>query len=310
MKNESANVAKLPDLIDTGDSNDCDGMDNTTKSKIAQNVANFTQPTPLVDDLFGDFSGPAEASSELKNEDDPFADVSFLSSESKEHADDLFSGMTVGDKQVDCEDHVLGNGSKSENFDIFASNSDKGNHIEFVSDLMAGLSFNENTTSTKQILTSPATDLNNPASHHIPHNALGGMLGSQSFGFNVNPMIPTSHIPYSIQPGAMLNPLYSSQSLNYGAMGSLLAQQQLLATMANFQHINNVNLQGASVAQTGGAKGATPLPDIFQPNFASQNPTSMINSSKKEETKAFDFISVSIGISITLFVPFIGLDLI
>jgi len=46
--------------------------------------------TSLVDDLFGNFSGSVEASIEQKNDEDPFADVSFHTDENKGHADDLF----------------------------------------------------------------------------------------------------------------------------------------------------------------------------------------------------------------------------
>ncbi|KAK7349196.1 hypothetical protein VNO77_06372 [Canavalia gladiata] len=295
VKTESAAVAELPDLIDTGDSNDYHGTDDTPKNTTDQNIANLTSSTSLVDDLFGDFSGSIGASHELKNDDDPFADVSFHTSENKEHADDLFSGMTVGgDKQRDSESHKLGNNNDPQLFDIFASNSEQGNHKEFASDLMAGLSMDENTSSTKQKGTSPSirseslfSGLNNP----IPDNTSGGMLGSQPVGFNVNPTFPTGPMPYNIQPGFMLNQPYSSQPINYGAMGTLLAQQQLLATMANFQHLSNINIQNDGAAQMVGPNGRTPLPDIFQPNFQNQTPTSMINSSKKEDTKAFDFIS-------------------
>ncbi|XP_028756190.1 protein MODIFIED TRANSPORT TO THE VACUOLE 1 [Neltuma alba] len=289
QKAESANVAGMPDLIDTGDPNDCYGKDDSTKGSNDYNVANFTSPTPLIDDIFGDFGGSVRES-EPKNEEDPFADVSFHTNESKEHADDLFSGMVVSDKQVD---NVLGNRSKPETFDILSSNSDQENHKEFVSGLMADLSIEENTSSTKQQLNS-ATSLNNHGSLHHPDNTLGGILASQATGYNVNPMIPSGHMPYGIQTGLMtnhMNQLYSTQSHNYGAIGNLLAQQQFLATMVNFQHVNNVNMQGASVAQIGGAEGTKPLPDIFQSNFASQAPSSVINNSKKEENKAFDFIS-------------------
>lgn len=286
-------------MIDTGDSSDYLRTDDPTKSTNNQNITNSTSSTPLVDDLFGDFSGSNGASHELKNDDDPFADVSFHASEKKGHADDLFSGMTVGgDKQGDNTNHVLGNKSDPELFDIFASNSEQGNK-EFVGDLMAGLSIDENTSSTKQKGTSPTleseslfTGLNN----HIPDNTSGGMLGSQPVGFNVNPMFPAGSLPYNIQPGVMLNHPYTSQPLNYGAMGTLLAQQQFLATMANFQHLSNVNMRDDGVAQIAGPNGRTPIPDIFQPGFSPQTPSSMINSSKKEDTKAFDFISVSMGV--------------
>lgn len=301
VKEESANVVELPDLIDTGDSNDYHIVEETSKSTTDQNIASLTSSTPLVDDLFGDFSSSVGASHELKNDDDPFTDVSFLTSKNKEHADDLFSGMTVGgDKQGDHGGHRQGNRSDPQPFDIFASNSEQGNHKEFVSDLMAGLSMDENTSSMKQKATSPAVQsesLFSGLSNLVPDSTSGGMLGSQAIGFNVNPMFPTGHLPYNIQPGMMLNQPYSSQPLNYGAMGTLLAQQQFLATMANFQHLSNVNMRDDGVAQSAGPDGRTTLPDIFQPKFSSQTPSSIINSSKKEETKAFDFISVSLGVN-------------
>ncbi|KAE9584625.1 hypothetical protein Lalb_Chr25g0280081 [Lupinus albus] len=285
VKVESTNVAELPDLIDTGDSND---YHSTIKSTDDQNLANLTSYTPLVDDLFGDFSGSVGSSHELKNDDDPFADVSFLTSEKKEHVDDLFSGLTVGDDKQG--DHVQGNKSDPQLFDIFASNSEQGNHKELVNDLMTGLSMDENASSMKQKAKSPSVQsesLFSGLNNHVPDNTLGGMLGSQAVGFNVNPMFPTGPLPYN---GVMLNHPYSSQPLNYGAMG-LLAQQQFLATMANFQHLSNANMRDDGVSQSAGTGGKTALPDIFQPNFSTPTPSSMVNSSKKEDTKAFDFIS-------------------
>lgn len=299
VKTGTATVAELPDLIDTGYSNDNNIMDNSTNSTDEQNIGNLTSSTPLVDDLFGDISGSIGASHELKNDDDPFADVSFHTGESKEHADDLFSGMTVGDdKQGDHESRKQGIQSDPQLFDLFGSSSKQGNHNGSVSDLMGGLSIDENTSSTKTKGTSSTVQseslfsgLNN---HTLDNNTLGGMLGSQAqpIGFNVNPMFPTGHMPYNMPPGIMLNQPYPTQPLNYGAMGTILAQQQLLATMANFQHISNVNMRDGGVSQMVGPNGASPLPDIFQPNLTSQTPSSIINNSKKEDnTKAFDFIS-------------------
>ncbi|TKY48198.1 VHS domain-containing protein [Spatholobus suberectus] len=300
VKTDSAAVAELPNLIDTGDLNDYHGTGDTTKSTNDQNIANLTPSTPpsLADDLFGNFINSGVASNVLKNDDDPFADVSFHSNDNKECAD-IFSRMTVGDDKLDHHvSHGLGNRSEPESIDIFASNSRHGNNGEFVDDLLAGLSIDENTSSTKQKATSPAiqseslfSGLNNHVSHLGPDNGLGSMLGSQAVGFNVNSVFPSGHPPYTMQPGIMLNQPYSSQPLNYGAMGNLLAQQQFLATMANFQHLNNVNKHDGSTAQNAEPNGRTTLPDIFQSNFSTQTPSSMINSSKKEETKAFDFIS-------------------
>ncbi|CAJ1955286.1 unnamed protein product [Sphenostylis stenocarpa] len=271
MKTDSAAVAELPDLLDTGDLND-------------------TPPPALADVLFGNFSYSGLVSNELKNDDDddPFADVSFYSNDNKEHSD-VFSRMTVGN---DKQGHHVSN-------DSFATNSRHRNNGEFVDHLLSGLSVDENTpSSAKQKGTSPAmqseslfSGLNNHASHVGPNNGFGSMLGSQPVGFNVNSIFPSGHPSYITQPGIMLNQPYSSQPLNYGAMGNLLAQQQFLATMANFQHLNNVNKHDGGTAQNAGSNERTPLPDIFQSKFSTQTPSSMINSSKKEETKAFDFIS-------------------
>nr|KYP54167.1 VHS domain-containing protein At3g16270 family [Cajanus cajan] len=295
VKTENATVAELPDLIDTGDSNDYHGTNDTVKSTADQNIANLTSSNPPVDDLFGDFSGSISAVQESKSDDDPFADVSFHTSENNEHTDDLFSGMSVGgDKQDDHESHRQGNISDPQLIDIFSSNSEQENHKELVTDLMSGLSMDENTSSMKQKGTSPSLQsesLFSGLNNHIADNTSGGILNSQPAGFNANPMFSTGPLPYNLQPGFMLNQPYLSQPLNYGAMGTLLAQQQLLATMANFQHLSNVNARDDGFAQMAGPNGSSPLPDIFQPNLQTQTPTSMINTSKKEETKAFDFIS-------------------
>ncbi|KAL2332345.1 hypothetical protein Fmac_019926 [Flemingia macrophylla] len=296
VKTDSAAADELPNLIDTGDLNDYHGTGGTIKSTNDQNIANLSPSTPLAlaDDLF------VNCNYELKNDDDPFADVSFHSNDNKEHVD-IFSRMTVDDDKIGHHvSHGPGNRSKPEtdSIDAFASNSRHENNGEFVDDLFAGLSIGENTSSTKQKATSSAmqyeslfSGLNNHVSHLGPDNGLGSMLGSQAVGFNVNSIVPPGHPTYTTQPGVMLNQPYSSQPLNYGAMGNLLAQQQFLATMANFQHLNNINKHDGSTAQGTEPNGRTPLPDIFQSKFSTQTPSSMVNSSKKEETKAFDFIS-------------------
>ncbi|KAK7335922.1 hypothetical protein VNO80_28057 [Phaseolus coccineus] len=283
MKMHSAAVAEFPDLLDTGDFHDYHGTGDATNRTNDQNVANLTPSIPptLAVDLFGNFSNSGVASNELKN-DDPFADVSFHSNDNKEHSD-IFSRMTVDNDKLG---HHVSN-------DIFATNSRHENNGESVDHLLAGLSVDENTSSAKQKATSPAmqSDLNKPASHLRQDNGFDGMLGSQAVGINVNSIFSSDHPSCTAQPGIMLNQPYSTQPLNYGAMGNLLAQQQFLATMDNFQHLNNVTRHDASTAQDGGSNERAPLPDIFQSKFSTQTSSSMINSSKKEETKAFDFIS-------------------
>lgn len=311
MKTNSAAVAELPDLIDTGDLNENHGTCDTTKSTNGQNIANLTPstPQPLADDLFGNYNDSGVASNELKSDDDAFADVSFHSDDNKEQAD-IFSRMTAADEKLGH--HVsrgLGIRNEPESFGILASNPRHGNNGPFVDDLLAGMSINENISSTKQKATSPTmqseslfSGLDNHVSHPGPDNGIVSRLGSQAAGFNVNSTYPSGHQPHTTQPGILLNQPYSSQPLNYGAMGNLLAQQQFLATIANFQHLNNANKHDASTAQNAGPNGKTPLPDIFQSKFSTQNPSLMINGSKKEETKAFDFISVSLGVNY-IFLP-------
>ncbi|KAI8009879.1 Protein MODIFIED TRANSPORT TO THE VACUOLE 1 [Camellia lanceoleosa] len=49
-----------------------------------------TATVPIFDDLFGDSLGTGVSASEHKNDDDPFADVSFHTNDDKEHVTDIF----------------------------------------------------------------------------------------------------------------------------------------------------------------------------------------------------------------------------
>lgn len=306
-KAETTSV-QMPDLIDTGDPNDFFGTDDSTKNPSDQKIVNPTMPTtPLIDDLFGDSVGTSLSTGEQKTDDDPFADVSFHPSEGREHADDLFSGMTIDDKLASTENHMAINKNEPGLFDIFGSDSEflqeQENLNTDVNDLMAGMSINENVSKIKPQGTSPGvlsesifSDASSNPTHQISNDALKSIFGSQVTGMNTNPMFPSGAIPYNIPPGMMLNPAFLSQPINYGAMGSLLAHQQFLSTMSNFQHLSNLNAQSAGVnhaAGTGGDGFSSPFPDVFQSNFPNQAPSSMINSPKKEDTRAFDFISVT-----------------
>ncbi|KAL5757832.1 hypothetical protein ACOSP7_020443 [Xanthoceras sorbifolium] len=300
VKAETASSVQMPDLIDTGNFDDYDGADNSTNHGSDQNIANLTAPaSPLVDDLFGDSLGSGSSTSEPKNDDDPFADVSFLTSEGREHVDDLFSGLNVDDRSA-SEIHGVADKTGSKLFDIFGSNTEIPQELENqrkdVNDLMAGLSINENSSKLTQQGTSSVllsenlfSDLGNPT-QPVSSDSVSSLLASQTAGMNANPMFPYGTMPANIPPGVMLNPAFTSQPINYGA---IFAQQQFLAAMSNFQHLGNMNAQNAGVSQLMGTNGgySSALPDIFQPNFPTQTPSSMMNNSKKEETRAFDFIS-------------------
>ncbi|XP_057967083.1 protein MODIFIED TRANSPORT TO THE VACUOLE 1 [Malania oleifera] len=303
---ETATVIQMPDLIDTGDPDDYHEREDSTEKQIDQSGSNLPTPTtPLIDDIFGDSLGTGVTTTVQKIDDDPFADVSFHTSESREPVDDLFSGMTVDDKPSANanENHLAGNKKGPELFDIFGSNpehpqeQEKHKNLHY---LMDGLSINENDSKMKQKETSSGTlsetifpDSSINPGHQASNEALNGPLASQMAGVNPNLVFPLGSTPYNIPPGIMFNPAFPSQPINYGAMGSLFTQPQLLATMSNFQQMGHLSSQAASFGHAGEMKGgySPPLPDIFNPNMPTHTANPMMSSSKKEETKAFDFIS-------------------
>lgn len=293
---------QMPDLIDTGDSDDYHGTDSTNNISDQLVPNPTTQPPPLIDDLFGDGFVNVASSVDLKNDDDPFADVSFHGSGSREHVDDLFSGMTIDGRQ-DANENQIAAGKKDspEVFDIFGSNSivtqEKVNQEKDVIDLMVGLSINENGTKMEQKGTSSAalseaffSGSSNTSSHQVSNDAFSSNLAPQTAGMNANFIHPQGAMPYNVPPAFMFDQAFPSQQIDYSAMGNVFAQH--LATMS---HLGNLNAQNTGVGLAPGTMAgySTPLPDIFQPNYPTPAPNSMMNSSKKEDTKAFDFISVS-----------------
>ncbi|KHG03833.1 hypothetical protein F383_27262 [Gossypium arboreum] len=285
----------MPDLLDTGDQDDCNELDNSTKNQHDQKTPNLTV-NPLMDELLVDDLGAGLSTREQKNDDDPFADVSFHTGEGRENLGDLFSGITINDKSV-VDGYSMAANRKSEVIDIFGTNSEAlpENQKNSVSGIMTGLSMNENSSNLKQKGISSETraeKIFSNFSNQASSDVLSGFHGSQAAGMNANMMLPLGTMPYAVPPGIMVNPAFSSQPMNYGAMGSFIAQQQLLATMSNLQHFGNCNAKNAGINNvSSGSNGGAPLPDIFQSNFTTQMPSSMINSSKNEDTRAFDFIS-------------------
>ncbi|XAR67693.1 hypothetical protein NMG60_11002564 [Bertholletia excelsa] len=304
VKAESTTV-RMPDLIDIGCHDDSNNTEDFIEMQNDEHIVDSkTSTAPTIDDLFVDSLGPSFTStsaSEHKNNDDPFADVSFHSNESKGQMGDIFSGMSLN-KPGAGEVDIAVNGNGSEPFGVFGpdpkifheeQNCGKGIH-----ELVAGLSINENDTVTQQkethlgglFETHFAESSVNPNPQESD-NVLNGVLGS---GMNVNSMFPLGSMAYNIPSGLMFNPAFLPQPMNYGMMGNFFTQQQLLATMSNFQQVGNLQPQTAGVSPASGTKGgaySSPLPDIFNPYIPTQAPSSMMSSSKKEETKAFDFIS-------------------
>ncbi|KAG1330411.1 VHS domain-containing protein [Cocos nucifera] len=294
-KTTPAPIIQMPDLIDTGDPDD-DGNEASTQKQGNQSTGNLTQPASLVDDLFVGVPVAGLSATGGKNEDDPFADVSFHVTEDKEH-NDLFSGLTVDDKKSDIE-LDLPAGTMSELLGVFGVNSgqllqDAVADKKDVNDLMAGLALNGMAQDNKQPGPAGATrgafpgftllDESSQPSQPPTNGALNGILGS-------NALYAQAPMHNGISPNIMLNPAFASQPMNYGAIGAFIAQQQLL-----FQNLGNLNTGFGHVAGNANEGGgySSPLPDIFQfSNNPVQRHGPIMNSSKKEETKAFDFISV------------------
>ncbi|XP_010925916.1 protein MODIFIED TRANSPORT TO THE VACUOLE 1 [Elaeis guineensis] len=292
-KTTPAPIIQMPDLIDTGDPDD-HGNEASTRKQGNQSTGNLTQPASLVDDLFGDIPVAGLSTTGGENEDNPFADVSFHVTEDKEH-NDLFSGLTVDDKKSGIELNLPASGT-SELPNAFGVNSgqllqDAVADKKDVNDLMAGLALNAMAQDNKQPGPAGATggafpgftllDESSQSSQPPTNGALNGIFGSSA-------LYAQAPMHYGISPNIMFNPAFASQPMNYGAIGALIAQQQLL-----FQNLGNLNTGFGHVAGNANEGGySSPLPDIFQlSNNPVQSHGPIMNSSKKEETKAFDFIS-------------------
>ena len=253
-----SSAVSLPDLIDTGEADICGSDDNTVQPTL-QGVGS------LVDDLFGPepVSNPSTSKSEKV---DPFADVSFHPADYGGHPDDLFAGLAVDEKRSDSS-------LQPELIEIFGSTS-KGD----VNDLMAGL------TMDSQNVSMGSTNIQNS----INHEGLDGLLGPQMMmGVNQSSMFPSSSIPNDMQPpGIVLTHPYPMHQppLGYG----FIPQQQLL--FPNFGQLG----AGIPAASSDHSSGQA-LPDIFQlsSNPAQVRPAAM--NTPKEDTRAFDFISVRVN---------------
>ncbi|KAL2520645.1 VHS domain-containing protein [Forsythia ovata] len=303
VKSETITV-QMPDLIDTGDPDDLLEVEDSMKTQSGQRIANPSPSVaPLIDDLFGDSFENGESTNPQKIDDDPFADVSFHANNDKEHTSDIFSGMTV-DKSGVTEVQITADKTGSEPFDFFNANSEapqgQGNPAD-VADFMAGLSINGNVQFLKQSGSSAEKHSENVGlgsnmnpNIQISNDVLNNALDTQAAGMNTNSTFPLGAMAYNFPSGLMFNPSFASQPMTYNAMGSLFTQQQFFASMSNFQQLNNLQ-RNANVSHStdAGSKEvyASPLPDIFNPLIATQAPISMMNDIKKEEIKAFDFIS-------------------
>lgn len=291
----------MPDLLDTSDSHDLLGVKDSQNAETEPRTANVRSSTaPLIDDLLGDSFGGGDSIDQIVD-DDPFADVSFHTSHDKEHEADFFSGMAVN-KSETKEVHLAANRPEAEPFDFFNSSSEisqeHDNSGNDVNDLMGNLSINGNVPSKKQ---TGSTIEKGPEHIHsasiihqennVHNSILNGEFASQAPGINAAPMFPMGAMGYNFPSGLMFNPALASHAMNNIAMGNLLGQPQFLAAMSNFQQLGHLQSSTGFSAAGPYVGNSSAFPDVFNSSVAAQPPTSLMNDSKREETKAFDFIS-------------------
>ncbi|XP_009609486.1 protein MODIFIED TRANSPORT TO THE VACUOLE 1 isoform X2 [Nicotiana tomentosiformis] len=265
-----APVVQMPDLIDTGNSDDLFGADDLANMQSGEGIKiASTSGAPLVDDLFGDNLGGGVASGQQKNDA--------------------------------TEVHLAVDRTGPELFDMFGPSvevpQDPNNPRKEIHDLMNSLSLNGNDSSKKQNDSSRGTypDMFQESTidpHQASNDALNSIFSSQAGGANSNPMFPLGAMQYNLPPGFVLNPSFAPQALNYNAMGNMFAQQQFFATLSSYQQLATMHpsTSASHAADSAGGYGSA-LPDIFNPSISNHSPTSLMNTSKKEDTKAFDFIS-------------------
>ncbi|CAN4106414.1 unnamed protein product [Withania somnifera] len=296
-------AVQMVDLIDTDSSDYLFGADDLANMQSGEGIKiESTSATPLMDDLFGDNLVGCLSSGQQKNDDDPFADVSFHTSNERAPEADLFSGMTVGKSDAtDVYSAINRNGGKL--FDIFDPSvevpQEFNNPRKDVPDLMNSLSLNGSESSMQQNGCSGGTSYQNISQEstidprcQASIHALIRVPSSQAGGANANPTFPLGAMQYNLPPGYMLNPSFAPQALNYNTTGNVFAQQQLLATLKSYQPLANIHPSTSASHAAESAEGyGSALPDIFNASISNQTPTSLMNTLKKEDTKAFDFIS-------------------
>ncbi|XP_047971738.1 protein MODIFIED TRANSPORT TO THE VACUOLE 1-like [Salvia hispanica] len=288
----------IPDMINTGDPGDLLGMEDPEKAASEPTITNAPPSVaPLINDLLGDNSYSSESTDKLNVDDDPFADVSFHISQDKDRFANLFSGVAL-DMSGASEATVAAHKNVSEPFNLLNSSSEvfmeQGTSSEYATNLMDDMLANGNNPSVKKNANKDEDVFHGLVSstpNKSPNVALNSEFPLRAGDMNVNPIFPPGAQAYNIPSGFGVNPAFASQPMNYSAMGNHFAQQQFLAAMSNFHQLGN--LQSSTTINSPGPVGvdAAPFPDIFNPGMATQPPTSLMNGSKKEDTKAFDFIS-------------------
>lgn len=302
-------AVEMPDLIDTGE------IDLLATEDISQVKLNETTSSSMVDLLGESIQSVTEETNTLYKEEDPFAGLSIHTdvTEGSNITSNLFSGLVVG-ADSEIQNEVSRSPFKEENslFSDFSQSVEQNQSkppplSENLDDLFSSLSVSQPFSDGSQ-----QRDKNN-AANVIPNDPQAGLqflqqnhlTGFQAFStapssqmMGGNPPLLSSVGPINNFPQNMMMPqMFPLQSMNFGPIGNPLAQQQLLAAMANLQRFGmGVNSDSGGLLQTdsGIGKGSSRMyPDGF--DFSSDPLSSHVlnaeSSRKEEKTRAFDFIA-------------------
>lgn len=339
-------VADLPDLMDTRDfdlTSDVLESTPTVPHPERQAVPSVSSAPPEVD-LFGDWVDPPASKAPSKDlESDPFAGMSFHSSDNSSSANtkepDLFSGLDMDSgRRAENGGAVEGSGQWRgdegnglfEGLSVTNSTSSTAASQDNLVDLMGSLSTgngnpNANTKKSNEKLPSFAS-LDRPVQQQptnvpmMPSNfggaanlpnlyqtpqpqqrVVGGVQAqAQAGGFPVTGMAPQMYfippnnaqfgIPGAFPTNVMLQPGFQTGPVNYAGMNVAFAQQQQFTP--GFPAVPRYG-GGVQPSNSNGGGG-------FQPSYSdnfdfsgdpSSRYVSVAESMKKEDNKAFDFIT-------------------
>lgn len=298
---------EMPDLLDTSE------MDFLAHGGVSQAKDTDTTTTSVTVDLLGDEFLPTRDEGSVVNiEEDPFVGLSIHTEgdDGSDSTNNLFSGLVLGNSsEMENIDTGISNKENGIFFSDFANNREQSNskpsvQSESLDDIFGSLSNQSLSESYQQTVNSGNASANDPGTavqflqqnHPTVYQALDSLPISQAMGANSAPLSSVGSV-YNMPQNMAMHQLFPLQTMNFGPIGNSLAQQQLLAAMANFQRLRmGMGSENAGIFGTDSGMGNGLAPTFSDGFDFSGDPiasrVSTTDSSRKEEkTRAFDFIA-------------------
>jgi hypothetical protein len=299
---------EMPDLIDTSE------MDLLADGGVSKEKDTDTTTTSATVDLLGDELLPTRDEGNIVNkEEDPFVGLAIHTegAEGSDSTNNLFSGLVLGNSsEMENVDTGTSNKENGSFFSDFAQNIEQSNskpsvQSESLDDIFGSLSINPSLSeSYQQTVNSGNATSNDPGTglqflqqnHSTVYQALDSIPISQMMGADLSSISSVGSM-YNMPSNMATHQMFPLQAMNFGPVGNSLAQQQLLAAMANLQRLRmGVGSETAGFFGTDSGMG-NGLAPTFSDGFDFSgdpipNRVSTTESSRKEEkTRAFDFIA-------------------